>query len=52
MDVTVKALIQGSGQSEKIIFLQEAVILNQLKHPNVVALCGLVKDGEPVSMNM
>ncbi len=48
-DVTVKFLKKKSGQKEKIIFLQEAIILNQLKHPNVVALCGVVKDGELVS---
>ncbi len=50
-DVLVKSLKQESDNYDKIIFLQEAVILNKLKHPNVITLCGVV-DGDPVSMNI
>ncbi len=47
MDVAVKILKMGSNESQKIMFFQEAIILNQLDHPNVVTLHGVVRRQEP-----
>ncbi len=51
-DVMVKTLKKESDSKEKIMFLQEAVILNQLEHPNVIALCGVLRDEELVSTDL
>ncbi len=45
MDVAVKILKPGSNGSQIIMFFQEAIILNQLKHPNVITLYGVVRRG-------
>ena len=39
-----------SHQDDKVKFLQEAAIMAQFKHPNVIQLYGIVTDGEPVSV--
>ena len=50
-EVAVKTLNSSSAKPEdKIKFLQEAAIMAQFKHPNVIQLYGIVTDGEPVSM--
>ena len=36
-------------EEEKVRFLQEAAIMGQFSHPNVVKLYGVVTVGEPVS---
>ena len=38
-----------SHQDDKVKFLQEAAIMAQFKHPNVIQLYGIVTDGQPVS---
>lgn len=48
-EVAVKTLNEGSKKEERVKFLQEAAIMTQFKHCNVVKICGVVKDGEPVS---
>ena len=48
MQVAVKVLNSGSSEGEKIRFLQEAAILGQFSHPNIVRLHGVVTVGEPV----
>ena len=48
-EVAVKTLKEGSGNQEKLWFLQEAAIMGQFKHPNVVTMYGVVTEGEPVS---
>ena len=40
---------QSKIEEEKIKFLQEAAIMGQFRHPNVVKLMGVVTVGEPVS---
>ena len=50
IDVAVKTLKEGAGEEDKIKFLQEAAIMGQFSHPNVVKLYGVVTDGEPVSI--
>ncbi len=46
VDVAVKTL---SADGDKVKFLQEAAIMAQFKHPNVVMLHGVVCRGGPVS---
>ena len=48
MEVAVKTLKRGC-EEDKVKFLQEAAIMGQFKHPNVVTTYGVVTDGEPVS---
>ncbi len=49
MDVAVKTLQPGTSEEDKVKFLQEAAIMGQFLHPNVVKLHGVVTVGEPVS---
>ena len=50
VEVAVKTLKEGSTQDDKIKFLQEAAIMGQFKHPNVVEMYGVITAGEPVSV--
>ena len=47
IEVAVKT-IQSDKEEEKVKFLQEAAIMGQFRHPNVVKLMGVVTVGEPV----
>ena len=47
--VALKTLKTGSIEEDKVKFLQEAAIMAQFKHPNIVTLHGVVSDKEPVS---
>ena len=49
VEVAVKTLKEGSKEKDRVKFLQEAAILGQFKHPNVVEMYGAVRVGEPVS---
>ena len=49
VEVAVKTLKEGSDKEDRVKFLQEAAIMGQFKHPNVVTMYGVVTDGEPVS---
>ena len=49
VEVAVKTLKEGSREEDRVKFLQEAAIMGQFKHPNVVTLYGVVSKGEPVS---
>ena len=48
--VALKTMKPGSTEEDKIEFLQEAAIMAQFQHPNVVSLYGIVNKGEPVSV--
>ena len=50
IEVAVKTLIPQSTDEDKVKFLQEAAIMGQFLHPNVVMLYGVVTMGEPVSL--
>jgi len=52
VEVAVKTLKEGSGEEDRVKFLQEAAIMGQFKHPNVVEMCGVVTVGEPVSLSI
>ena len=45
----MKTLKEGSGEEDRVKFLQEAAIMGQFKHPNMVEMYGVVTQGEPVS---
>ena len=49
VSVALKTLKEGSSKKDKVLFLQEAVIMAQFRHPNVVIMYGMVTEGEPVS---
>ena len=46
--MAVKTLKEGSKEDDRVKFLQEAAIMAQFKHPNVVEMYGVVTLGEPV----
>ena len=46
----MKTLKEGAGEQDKVKFLQEAAIMGQFTHPNVVKLYGVVAEGEPVNL--
>ena len=48
-EVALKTLKTDSTDEDKVKFLQEAAIMAQFKHPNIVTLHGVVSDKEPVS---
>ena len=50
--MAVKTLKEGSGEEDRVKFLQEAAIMGQFKHSNVVEMHGVVIIGEPVSARM
>ncbi len=52
VEVAVKTLKEGSGEEDRVKFLQEAAIMGQFKNHNVVTMYGVVTDGEPVSDKM
>ena len=49
-DLAIKTLKTNSKEEEKVRFLQEAAIMGQFSHPNVVRLYGVVTVGNPVSI--
>ena len=49
IEVAVKTLKSNASDQELVKFLQEAAIMGQFHHPNVVKLHGMVTVGEPVS---
>ena len=49
LEVALKTLKVNSTNEDKVKFLQEAAIMAQFRHPNVLFLHGVVSDKEPVS---
>ncbi len=49
VDVAIKFLQPGSKEEDEALFLQEAAIMGQFLHPNIVKLHGVVTVNEPVS---
>ncbi len=48
LTVAVKSLHSPASQEERVKFLQEAAIMGQFVHPNIVRLIGVVKIGDEV----
>ena len=45
----MKTMALREEEEEKVRFLQEAAIMGQFSHPNVIKLYGVVTIGDPVS---
>ena len=50
IDVAIKVLSSELDENSKIKFLQEAAIMSQFRHPNVIKLYGVVSDDDQVCM--
>ena len=50
--IAVKKLLDNASSVERVKLLQEAAIMGQFSHPNVIKLYGLVTVAEPVSGSM
>ena len=50
VEVAIKLLQPGASDDDRVKFLQEAAIMGQFSHPNVISLHGVVTLGEPVSL--
>lgn len=48
LEVAIKMLSSKSSEEATVRFLQEAAIMGQFRHPNIVRLHGVVTVGEPV----
>ena len=46
--VAVKLLKEEATKMDKVKFLQEAAIMAQFRHPNIISLYGVVSKTEPV----
>ena len=51
-EVAVKSLADGSTEEKRIQFLQEAAIMGQFKHPNVITLHGVLLESKQVKSMM
>ena len=49
LHVVVKSLVGGAPQDEKIKLLQEAVVMGQFHHPNILQFYGIVDEYNTVS---
>ena len=52
VEVALKTLKERSGEEDRVKFLQEAAIMGQFKHPNVVEMYGMITMSQPVSNKM
>ena len=49
LDAAIKTLKEDASTEEKVRFLQEAAIMGQFQHPNVVTMYGVVSKDDKVS---
>ena len=49
MEVAVKSIKQTASDEMRVKFLQEAAIMGQFKHPNILNVLGIVLE-DPVSL--
>lgn len=50
LEVVAKSLMSGGPQDERVKLLQEAVIMGQFHHPNILQFFGVVKEENRVSL--
>ena len=50
LDLAVKTLKSGVSEVDKVKFLQEAAIMDQFNHSNIIKMYGVITLGEPVSV--
>jgi len=48
VEVAVKSLEGSFAEEERVKFLQEAAIMGQFKHPNVIRIFGVITTSDPV----
>jgi len=48
VEVAVKSLEGGLTEEDRVKFLQEAVIMGQFKHPNIIRVIGIITPSDPV----
>ena len=48
VEVAVKSLEGESTEEERVKFLQEAAIMGQFKHPNIIRIAGVITTSDPV----
>ena len=41
-EVAVKMMESGASEEERVKFLQEAIIMGQFNHPNIIATLGII----------
>ena len=51
LGLAVKTLKPGASVEDKVKFLQEAAIMGQFNHSNVIKMYGIITLGEPVSIS-
>ena len=51
IEVAVKTIKNGSSEEDRVKFLQEAAIMGQFHHPNIVKILGIV-EGNEVAMTV
>ena len=49
VEVAVKSMEGSSTEEERVKFLQEAAIMGQFKHPNIIRMIGVITTSDPVS---
>ena len=47
-EVAVKTMENGASEEDKVKFLQEAAIMGQFNHPNIVKILGTIVDENEV----
>ena len=52
VEVAVKSMEGSSTEEERVKFLQEAAIMGQFKHPNVIRIFGVITSSDPVRLCM
>ena len=50
VEIAVKSLEGESTEEERVKFLQEAAIMGQFKHPNIIRIAGVITTSDPVSV--
>ena len=50
-EVAVKTMEEGASEDDRVKFLQEAAIMGQFNHPNIISLLGIIpmKENRAVS---
>ena len=41
-EVAVKTMEEGASENDRVKFLQEAAIMGQFNHPNIISLLGII----------
>ena len=49
--MAIKVLSNASDENSRVKFLQEAAIMSQFRHPNVIKLYGVVTDADQVGFS-